>query len=563
MSLEEKVGQLVSIGVNAKFLPRDSAAYGELCRLVKKRHIGGIILFQSGVYESVYLVNSLQRLARYPLLVSADMESGAGMRFGDTVSIPWNMAIGATGNPKWAARQGEVIAREAVALGVRQVFAPVMDVNNNAANPIINVRSYGEDPQDVARLGSAFIEAAQKNGVIATAKHFPGHGDTEGDSHRELPSIDVPLESLTAREFVPFRAAIGAGVGSVMVAYISLPQVDSTPITRKTDADDKSSRRTLPAALSPVVISKILGERLNFDGLVVTDALDMKGLTDYVDQPEAAVKAVAAGADMLIKPSNPDDVLTSLVDAVKKKRISESRITQAVTRILAAKYDLGLTRQRLTPLDRPACLLSNRDVTAFTEAVSERAITLVRDDAKLLPIPDLRPNARIFILAITNGDDRLSIAQPFMSVMSQKNRTIDLLVLDERSSEADLQKAFELAKGAAITITSLYCRFRSGEALSIKIPEVGKLALDTLISRGTPLVAINFGNPYLLRDFPGLKTYVVAYGDMQSLQTAAARAILGEIDITGRLPMTLTLQLPRGSGIDLRKKSSGSSSHSE
>src|SRR6266496_3588824 len=208
MSIDEKIGQLISVGVNATFLNQDSAAFLELRHHVVDNHVGGIVLFRGPVYESVVLMNRMQHLAKYPLLISADLEAGAGMRFDDTVNFPWNMAVAATGNPEFARQQGEITAREARALGVQQIYAPVVDVNNNAANPVINVRSYGEDPADVARFAVAFTEGAQKGGVIATAKHFPGHGDTAVDSHRGLPEINVGRERLNTVELVPFRAAV-------------------------------------------------------------------------------------------------------------------------------------------------------------------------------------------------------------------------------------------------------------------------------------------------------------------------------------------------------------------
>src|SRR3989440_7760963 len=217
MSLEEKIGQLISVGINATFLNQDSDAFKALRHQVEDNHIGGIILFRGPVYESVVLVNRMQQMARYPLLISADLEAGSGMRFDDTVNFPWNMAIAATGNPNYARRAGELTGREARAMGIQQIYAPVADVNNNAANPVINVRSYGEDPKDVARFVAAFVEGAQHAGVIATAKHFPGHGDTATDSHRGLPEIDVTRERLNSVELVPFRAAVDTGVGAVIM----------------------------------------------------------------------------------------------------------------------------------------------------------------------------------------------------------------------------------------------------------------------------------------------------------------------------------------------------------
>src|SRR6185436_4463685 len=308
MSLEEKIGQLISVGVNATFLNQDSDPYRELKRQIENNKVGGIILFRGSVYESVILVNRMQQLARYPLLVSADLEAGSGMRFEDTVNFPWNMAVAATGNPDYARRQGEITAREARAMGVQQIFAPVVDVNNNADNPVINVRSYGEDPADVARFAAAFTEGAQAGGAIATAKHFPGHGDTAVDSHRGLPEINVARSRLNSVEFVPFQASINAGVGAVMVGHIAMPQIDATVVkplpenvrSKPTDTTETGEiieeKAAMPATMSPV-IGNILRKDLKFPGMIVTDALSMSGLTIYFTQEDAAVRALEAGAD--------------------------------------------------------------------------------------------------------------------------------------------------------------------------------------------------------------------------------------------------------------------------
>jgi beta-N-acetylhexosaminidase len=567
MSLEEKIGQLLSIGINATFLNEDSDAYRALRHQVVDNHIGGITLFRSPVYESVMLVNRLQAMAREPLLISADLEAGAGMRFDDTLNFPWNMALGATGNPDYARRQGAVTAREARALGIEQIFAPVVDVNNNAANPVINVRSYGEDPAEVARLASAFIEGAQGGGVLATAKHFPGHGDTSVDSHRGLPVINVNRQRLDSIELVPFRAAIASGVGCIMSAHIGLPQIDSTqvsplpraeivrPLYAEEGSEAGSEKATLPATLSPVVLGQVLRRDLGFNGLVVTDALDMSGLTIYFKQDEAAVRALLAGADMLLKPADPDAIVRGLRDAVRSGRLTEKRIEESARRVLAAKYDLGLVQQRITPLDRIERLVSNRDAIALAQEIAEHAITLVRNDAKLLPLTNLRPDARIVNIAITNGDDRLIIAQPFVAAMTRANRRLETIVLDDRSSDAEVQKALARAQGADIVIASLYGRVRSGQARSVGLPEPGARALASLINAHAPVIGISFGNPYLLADFPTLQTYLVAYGDMPSLQQAAARAALGQTDITGRLPITLPALYARGTGIQMKAAS--------
>jgi beta-N-acetylhexosaminidase len=564
MSLDEKIGQLICVGINATFLNQDSDGFKALRHQIEDNHVGGIILFRGPVYESVVLVNRMQNLARYPLLISADLEAGAGMRFDDTVNLPWNMAVGATDNPDYARRQGMVTAREARALGVQQIYAPVADVNNNAANPVINVRSYGEDPAAVGRFVAAFIEGAQSNGVIATAKHFPGHGDTATDSHRGLPEIDVSRERLNAIELVPFRSAIKAGVGSVMTGHIGMPQVDPTaviPLPRDVklkpiDTDEGGEvvveKGTMPTTLSPVM-NGILRRDLGFEGLIVTDAMSMSGLTLYFTQEEASVRALQAGADLLLKPADPDAAFRGVREAVMKGRLKEQRIDESARRVLAAKYDLGLVRQRITPLEAIDLTVAGRESVDLAREIAEHAITLVRNEDNLVPLRGLKPESRVFNLAITNGDDRLWIANAFVDTIARSGHKIETQVLDDRSSDAEVQKALEAAKRADIVIASLYGRVRTGQAQSVGLPDPGARALSTLITSRVPVIGISFGNPYLLQSFPGLRTYIVAYGDMPSLQQAAARALLGQIDVTGTLPISLPGLDPRGTGIQLKR----------
>jgi beta-N-acetylhexosaminidase len=563
MSLEEKVGQLISVGVNATFLNQDSDAYRALKRHVEENKIGGIILFRGPVYESVILMNRMQQLARYPLLISADLEAGAGMRFDDTVNFPWNMAVAATGNPDFARRQGEITAREARALGIQQIFAPVVDVNNNAANPVINVRSYGEDPADVARFAAAFTEGAQSAGAIATAKHFPGHGDTAVDSHRGLPEINVSRDRLNSVEFVPFQASVNAGVGSVMVGHIALPQIDSTSIkplprnlkAKPIDTDEGGEiveeKATIPATLSPAM-GRILRNDLKFSGMIVTDALSMSGLTIYFTPEESAVRALEAGADMLLKPADVDATFRGVREAVKSGRITEQRLEESVRKLLAAKYDLGLVEQRVAAIDAIDRAVGTPDVYKLASEVAERAITLVRDEDKWLPLKNLKPDARIFNLAITNGEDRNWITNPFVTKLNRSGMKIETIVLDERSTEQEVQKAIERAKSADVVFASMYGRVRSGQVLSVGLPNAGSRALNAVIEAKAPVIGISFGNPYLLQNYPGLRAYIVAYGDMPSLQHAAARALLGEIDIVGKLPISLPGLYPRGTGIQLK-----------
>ena len=488
MSLEQKVGQLISVGINATYLNQDSAAFSALRHQIADNHVGGIILFRGPVYESVILVNRMQELAKYPLLISADLEAGAGMRFDDTVNFPWAMATAASGNPELARRAGEVTAREARAMGVHHIYAPVADVNNNAANPVINVRSYGEDPVAVGRFVAAFVEGAQGAGVIATAKHFPGHGDTAIDSHRGLPEINVTRERLNSVELVPFRAAVNAGVGAVMDGHIALPKIDPTVITPlprdqklgPIDTDENGeivlAKGTMPTTLSPT-INAILRNDLQFDGLIVTDAMSMSGLTLYFTQEEASVRALEAGADQLLKPGDPDAAFRGVIAAVKSGRLSEQRIEQSARKILAAKYDLGLVKQRIAPIDEIDRIVAGKQAGMLADEIAKSAITLVRNDAGLFPLK-LTPSAKVFNLAITNGDDRAWITQTFVGTMGRGGIKMETIVLDDRSSDADVKKALDAAGRAELVIVSMYGRVRSGQARSVALPGPWRKGLE-------------------------------------------------------------------------------------
>jgi beta-N-acetylhexosaminidase len=559
MSLEERVGQLISIGVNARFMNDDSQEFQELRRQVLQNKIGGIILFGSPVYDAVRLTNRLQTVAPLPLLMSADFEAGTGMRFEATVNFPWNMALGATGDPALARRQGEITAKEARALGVHQVFAPVVDVNNNAANPVINVRSYGENPETVARFANAFVEGLQANGALATAKHFPGHGDTAVDSHRGLPVINLPRARFESVELVPFKSVVNNNIGSIMIAHIGLPQFDNTQIAPLKNAfkpvyaegEVLTENATIPATLSPAVGEGLLRKDLNFRGLIVTDAMDMSGLTLYFNQDEAAARAVIAGADMILKPADPDASIRGILAAVKSGRITQERINQSARKILTVKYELGLTKNRLASFEEIERVVASKEARDLADEIANKAITLVRNDAGLLPLKQ----KRVFILAVTNGDDRFFVANHFLRQLRQGGLNFEVVVLDERSSESEISAAIEQAKKAEIVVAPLYGRVRTGAKNSVGLPENASKALREVLTRNQNVVGISFGNPYLLGDFPALKTYAVAYGEMPSLQRAAARAVLGQQDIAGKLPISLPNLAPIGTGIQIKKQS--------
>ena len=468
------------------------------------------------------------------------------------------MAIAATGNSEFARRQGEITARESRALGVEWDFAPDVDVNNNADNPVINVRSYGENPQDVAKFATAFMEGLQSGNVLATAKHFPGHGDTAVDSHRGLPVINFSRSRLDEIELVPFKSVINAGIGSVMVGHISLPQIDNTEIkplkqsvkSVYTDSQVITEAATLPATLSPNVITKILRDDLKFDGLIVTDAMDMSGLTIYFNQDEAAVRAFSAGADVLIKPASAEAAIKGLKEAVQSGRISEQRLDDSVRKQLAWKYELGLTKQKITPIDAIDTSVSGSDTKKLSDEIAENAMTLVKNESKNLP---LTKGKKAVVLCVTNGEDRNFVFNTFKQTLRELGLNAEKVVIDERSTAKEISDAIEKAKNAEIVVAGLFGRVRSGAKNSTGLPEAGMQVLREVLRSRPETVGVSFGNPYLLKDFPAMKTYVVAYGDMTSLQRSAARALFGAIDFTGKLPISIGEDYPRGTGLSLTK----------
>lgn len=560
MTVEEKVGQLIHIGINAKFANQDSEYFQAIKRDVVNNKVGGIIIFGAPMYETVHLVNRMQENAKVPLLISIDAETGIGMRFGDATNFPWNMAVAATGDPEYARKIGSITGREAKAMGIQHVFAPVLDVNNNADNPVINVRSYGEDPKTVGRFGVAFMQGLQGQGVLATAKHFPGHGDTNVDSHRGLPIIDHSRASLEKTELVPFRQAIAAGIGSIMIAHIGLPQIDPTEIkplkqALRVEAEDGAEivdlKATLPATLSPIVQTQILRKEMNFQGLIVTDAMGMSGLTLYFDQKEAGVRAFLAGADILEKPADTEAMIAGLIEAVKTGRITEARLNESVRKILAWKYQLGLAKQKITPLDQIDRIVSTRDVEALANEIAARSITLVRNDSNLLPLDRTK---KIAVLGISNGFDGTATMFSLVNTLRTNGIKFEPAYLQENSTAEHIAAAKKTVETADIIIVGLYGRVRTGAKNSVGLPENGAAILRELIATKRNVIGVSFGNPYILSSFPQLKTYLVAYGDMPSLQRATAGALFGLQDITGRLPISLPGLYPRGYGIQMLKK---------
>ncbi len=400
MTLREKLGQMLMPYYFGVFTPADSAEYKELIHEVEVNHVGGFILGtdrgplgieRSQVYPTAELTNELQRRAKIPLVIGADFESGTGMRLDEGTLLSSAMAIGATGDPKLAYTVGKTIAIEARAAGIHWIFAPDADVNNNPDNPIINVRSYGEDPASVASFVTEFVRGVEENGALATAKHFPGHGNVSVDSHLALAVVSGDREELDSTELVPFRAAIGAGVSSIMPGHLSVPALEADP--------------NVPATLSsPKILTGLLREQMKFNGLIVTDAMDMGGVTSLYPPGEAAVRAVEAGADVLLMAPVPDAAMAGLEQAVASGRLSEKRIDVSVRKLLAAKAHLGLDRNRFVDIARISSTFALPAYEARAQAIADRGVTLLRDKPGLVPL-DATKRLRVLLVALSADPD--------------------------------------------------------------------------------------------------------------------------------------------------------------
>ena len=536
---------MFAIRANGVFMGESSPAYQQMLHQVRDNHVGGIVWFLSNVYETALLNQKLQHEARVPLIISADLESGMGMRFIDTTFWPSAMAVAATGDPSLAEREGKVVAKEAKAVGINQIYAPVADVNVNPDNPVINSRSFGEDPQDVGRYVAAFIRGVQSEHVLATAKHFPGHGDTHTDSHRALPVLDVTPERLEKVELIPFRAAIEANVASIMIGHLSIPAVEPTPAPVRGDshgenpygttAAEVERAGTLPASVSHKIIEGMLRGELGYRGLVVSDAFDMGGLVEHFDAGEGAVLAIEAGEDQVLLSPNVDQAVAAVKAAVKSGRLTEARIDESVRRILAAK------QFAVVPSPDPDAIFRTVDSPEHRELAAEiarRALTLVREQSGVLP---LRRDSKIALIIVSDFAELNPMADLEKELRARGN-VIATTVIDPRTRVEDM---WPIAN-AEVAVVAFAVRARSG-AGSISVPAAARQLVGSL---KIPVIGIAFGTPYLLREVPSVGTYICAYGIQPVMQVAAAKAMFGESKFSGRLPVTIPGLYARGHGIE-------------
>ncbi|HVJ08925.1 MAG TPA: glycoside hydrolase family 3 N-terminal domain-containing protein [Acidisarcina sp.] len=555
MPLEEKVGQMIMVWAKVRFLNDASPEYVALHEEMDRYHVGGFgvtvevdgaQLLKSEPLEAAALTNHLQRDSKYPLLFAADFERGLSMRLNSATAFPAAMAFGAAGNPELAREFGRISALETRAIGIHWNWFPVADVNSNPANPIIDTRSFGEDPSMVSRMIDAYIEGAHQSGMLTTVKHFPGHGDTDTDSHLALARVTGNLDRLNSVELAPFRSAIAAGVDSVMVGHLLVPAIES-------DAN-------LPASISPNVITGLLKQKLGFNGIVVTDALDMAGLTKVFSgskhevSAQAAVAAVRAGNDMIIIPGDLDGAYTGLLNAVHSGQIPESRIDASVRKILRMKAALGLEHNRLVSLADVEKNVALPASTAFAQKVADEAITLVADSERQLPLPPASGVVAVIFTDYTRGSEGSRV---FVNELRKRAPDAQIFWVNESNAEsvqagvlaaaANAQHVIALAE--AVPNPRRTTEGRSGGSVNL---DAGPLQLLSKMveTAGGKTVLTAFGNPYIGSEVPGLRAYVCTFSNTTSSGIALVRALFGEIPIHGRLPVSIPNVAVRGIGFD-------------
>jgi beta-glucosidase-like glycosyl hydrolase/CubicO group peptidase (beta-lactamase class C family) len=542
MSLDEKIGQLFAVWAYGSFLSTESQDYRDLLRDVEEKHIGTFAIQTQGsplgversqVYPTAILVNTLQKHAKVPLLVGADFERGTAMRVEEGTSFPYAMAVAATGRPEDAYTMGKITAIEARAAGVPWIFAPDADVNSNPENPIINTRSFGEDPARVSEFVAAFVRGVEENGGLATAKHFPGHGDTSTDSHLDLPMVSSDRAHLDRVELAPFRAAIAAGASTIMTGHLAVPALEPDP--------------NVPATMSPKIMTDLLRGQMGFEGLVVTDALDMGGVTVRYPPGEVAVRSILAGADVLLVPPVLDAALQAVRDAVASGRIPMSRLDEAVTRVLRAKAKLGLNKSKLVDLDALARNFDRPEYDRAALGIADRGITLLRDDQHILPLDATRPE-RVLLVAVSGDSD----PYPAGNLENEIRWRLDSLAtvrLDTRFVRAETVK-LPAPDTYDIAIAAVYVRVTDRKG-SIGLPEDQAALVNRLLSAGKPVVVAGFGSPYLAESFSSAKTYIAAFGTGDMAQRAMGRALFGQTAVGGRLPVNIPGVAALGAGLDL------------
>ena len=585
MSLEEKVGQLFMVRVGVTFTNFDGPEYKFLRDNLRNHHVGGItvtvpvdgpFLLRNQPYETAMLINQLQRDSELPLITAADFERGLSMRMYGASVFPHAMAFGASGRLDLAEQFGKITAEEARAVGIHWNFFPVADVNSNPANPIINTRSFGEDPDRVSDFVNAYIKGAHEGGMLATVKHFPGHGDTGTDSHLELASVSGDEARLEKMELVPFKRAIDGGVDSVMVAHVTVPAIEPDP--------------TLVATTSRRVTTDLLKEKLGFKGIVITDGLEMNGLMRlYASSPNpsgaACVAALKAGNDILLIPPDLDSGYRGVLEAVRDGEIPKQQIDESVLKILKAKASLGMNKSRLVDIDEIGHEVGRQENIAVGQKVADAAVTLVREGSPVLPLQRTNVGTHGYVnpyTVVEQISNRVVAVLFIEDIRTEAGRTFErslraripdakVMYVDPRLAGALSDSVVSAVQQAEKVIAAVYVapvpgkvvRNASGELRNTVslTDDSGNLLRRMLQVAGPKTVVIAMGNPYFGEDFPEIQNYLCTFSNTTVSELSAVKALFGEIPINGHLPVTIPTIADRGQGLSRSQIIGGANSH--
>ena len=549
MTVRDKAAQLMIAPCFGENPNVRSAEYRRFLHYVQDLHMGGLIVLNRVVqgqvqnaepYAMAAFLNQMQKLSPLPLIIGSDFERGASMRVANTTKFPHNMAYAAARNLDASKYEGLQTAREARAMGIHWIFAPVADVNNNPDNPIINIRSYGEQASEVAEHVGAYIDGAHSDPsikVLVTAKHFPGHGDTNTDSHMGLSVISGDRARLDAVELVPFKAAVAHGVDAIMTGHLAVPALDPEEV---------------PATVSKAILTDLLRKEMGFQGLVVTDAMDMRGLTSKFAAGEAAVKALEAGVDVLLMPSNPDAAIKGVVAAVTSGRLTMKRLDQSVAKLLEAKVRLGLNKKRAVEIEQMSNILDSPEAEAFAQAEADRAVTLVKNDKDMFPLSRARTaDTCLFVLSESRrGRQGLKMLEQVSSRAPELKATLLDPELPAEVFQSTVEQAQSGCKAVVVAAFVTITEYRGNTALAGGYSAF----MDKLLGTGVPVALLSLGNPYLLRSFPGVAAYATTYSPSVTSELSAVKALFGEMKLTGHLPVTIPGAAKLGDGIQLPGK---------
>jgi beta-N-acetylhexosaminidase len=585
MSLEEKVGQLFMVRVGVTFTNFDGPEYKFLRDNLRNHHVGGItvtvpvdgpFLLRNQPYETAMLINQLQRDSALPLITAADFERGLSMRMYGASVFPHAMAFGASGRLDLAEQFGKITAEEARAVGIHWNFFPVADVNSNPANPIINTRSFGEDPDQVSDFVNAYIKGAHEGGMLATVKHFPGHGDTGTDSHLELASVSGDESRLEKMELVPFKRAIDGGVDSVMVAHVTVPAIEPDP--------------TLVATTSRRVTTDLLKEKLGFKGIVITDGLEMNGLMRlYASSPNpsgaACVAALKAGNDILLIPPDLDSGYRGVLEAARSGEIPKQQIDESVLKILKAKASLGLNKARLVDINEIGHEVGRQENIAVGQRVADAAVTLVREGSPVLPLQRTNVGTHGYVnpyTVVEQISNRVVAVLFIEDIRTEAGRTFErslraripdakVMYVDPRLAGALSDSVVAAVQQAEKVIAAVYVapvpgkvvRNASGDLRNTVslTDDSGNLLRRMLQVAGPKTVVIAMGNPYFGEDFPEIQNYLCTFSNTTVSELSAVKALFGEIPINGHLPVTIPTIADRGQGLSRSQIIGGANSH--